>query len=313
MISLCQLSKRFDAHLAVDQLSLEVQTGETLVLLGTSGCGKTTTLKMINGLVEPDSGTVEIDGARMSDCPRHEWRRKIGYVIQETGLFPHYRVEENVAVVPRLLGWTEERIRKRTLELLEMLRLPAECLQRYPDQLSGGQRQRVGLARALAADPPVVLMDEPLGALDPVTRLSIRREFRELAELRRKTIILVTHDVQEAFEMGDRIGLMDQGRLQQVGTPKELLRQPTNAFVSDFLAGQRFSLLLRAFSLSDIAPYLNAQSTNEVNALLEPGTPLADAIEKVSTGQRLFFYLNGQTFGVDFQEVMQAFEQKITQ
>jgi osmoprotectant transport system ATP-binding protein len=256
---------------------------------------------------------VEIDGERMSDCPRHEWRRKIGYVIQETGLFPHYRVEENVALVPRLLGWTEERIRKRTLELLQMLRLPADCLQRYPDQLSGGQRQRVGLARALAADPPVVLMDEPLGALDPVTRLNIRREFRELAELRRKTIILVTHDVQEAFEMGDRIGLMDQGRLQQIGTPQELLQHPTNAFVSDFLAGQRFSLLLRAFSLSDIAPYLSPQPTREIKALLKPGTPLSEAVEKLSSGQRLFFYLDEQTFGPDFQEMMKAFEQKLKQ
>jgi len=313
MISLRQLSKRFGAHLAVDGLSLKVGVGETLVLLGTSGCGKTTTLKMINGLVEPDAGSVEIGGESMAASARHEWRRKIGYVIQDTGLFPHYTVEANVALVLRLLGWPRERIRKRTLELLGMLRLPADCLPRYPNQLSGGQRQRVGLARALAANPPVVLMDEPLGALDPITRLSIRREFRDLAELRSKTIIMVTHDVQEAFEMGDRIGLMDGGRLQQVSTPQELLRRPANPFVAHFLSGQRFALLLRAFSLSDIASYLNPVSVDGLTAPCEPSTPLSEAVEKLSNGQRLSFRLNDQNFSPDFQEIMKALEQQLAQ
>jgi osmoprotectant transport system ATP-binding protein len=313
MISLRQLSKRFGSYLAVDGLSLEVKEGETLVLLGTSGCGKTTTLKMINGLVEPDAGSVEIGGESMAASARHEWRRKIGYVIQDTGLFPHYTVEANVAVVPRLLGWTRERIRKRTLALLDMLRLPADCLLRYPSQLSGGQRQRVGLARALAANPPVVLMDEPLGALDPITRISIRREFRDLAELRSKTIILVTHDVQEAFELGDRIGLMDGGRLQQVSTPQELLRHPANSFVADFLSGQRFALLLRAFSLSDIAPYLNPAFVDGLTAHCEPGAPLSEAVEKLANGQRIFFRWNDQIFSPDLQEMIKAFEQKLAQ
>lgn len=257
MIRVEHLTKRYGTRNAVDDVSFAVAEGETLVLLGTSGCGKTTTLKMLNRLIEPTAGTITMAGRAIEARPAHELRRDIGYVIQDTGLFPHYTIGENIATVPRLLRWSPERIRQRTHELMAMLRLSDSYLTQYPDALSGGQRQRVGLARALAADPPVVLMDEPFGALDPVTRVGIRREFRRLEALQRKTIVLVTHDVTEAFELGDRICLMDQGRIQQIGPPKELLRQPANAFVQSFFAEQRLILQLQTTLLGDIRPFLS--------------------------------------------------------
>ncbi len=246
------MTKRFGAGAAVDRVSFDVAEGETLVLLGTSGSGKTTTLRMLNRLVEPDEGEIRFDGQRISEKTPETLRRGIGYVIQHTGLFPHYTVAQNIAVVPRLLGWDAARIRRRVEELVAMLRLPEGVLGQYPAQLSGGQQQRVGLARALAADPPVLLMDEPFGALDPVTRAEIRREFKTLEALRRKTIVLVTHDVPEAFELADRIGLMDKGQMQQLGTPTDFLRKPANAFVRDFLTEQRPVLQTKALKLKDL-------------------------------------------------------------
>ena len=235
MISIQHLSKQFGSFKAVDDLSVSVATGETLVLLGTSGCGKTTTLRMLNRLVEPDGGTIHIDGTDIQKQPAPELRRRIGYVIQDGGLFPHYTVAEAIATVPKLLNWTPDVIRQRSRELLDKLQLPASSLNRYPAELSGGQRQRVGLARALAARPPVVLMDEPFGALDPFTRRHVRRELFGLTELSETTVVLVTHDVSEALELADRIALMDKGQLVQIGTPDELIKRPANDFVRDFL------------------------------------------------------------------------------
>ena len=235
MIEVQNLTKRFTSHIAVDGVSLSVGRGETLVLLGTSGCGKTTTLKMMNRLIEPTSGSISVDGVDVWQQPGPELRRRIGYVIQDGGLFPHYTVAEAIATVPKLLGWEPTAIQERTRELLTTLQLPETVLTRYPADLSGGQRQRVGLARALAAKPPVVLMDEPFGALDPFTRRHVRRELFGLNELRETTVVLVTHDVNEALELADRIALMDKGRIVQIGPPDELLNQPANAFVRDFL------------------------------------------------------------------------------
>ncbi|WP_420147120.1 ABC transporter ATP-binding protein [Spirosoma sp.] len=238
MIKVHQLTKKFATHTAVDNVTLEVSQGETLVLLGTSGCGKTTTLKMINRLIEPSSGFISVNGVdvRQQDAPA--LRRRIGYVIQDGGLFPHYTIAEAIATVPRLLNWEESVIQERTHELIARLRLPEAMLARYPSELSGGQRQRVGLARALAAKPPVVLMDEPFGALDPFTRRHVRRELFELNELKETTVVLVTHDVNEALELADRIALMDKGRIVQIGPPHELLNQPASDFVRDFLDEQ---------------------------------------------------------------------------
>lgn len=235
MIDITDLTKQFAGHTAVNAVSLHVGQGETLVLLGTSGCGKTTTLKMINRLIEPTSGSIRIDGIDVRQQPGPEFRRRIGYVIQDGGLFPHYTVAESIATVPKLLGWEADAIRERTRELMAKLQLPETILSRYPGELSGGQRQRIGLARALAAKPPVVLMDEPFGALDPFTRRHVRRELFGLNELRETTVVLVTHDVSEALELADRIALMDKGQLVQIGPPDDLLNQPATDFVRDFL------------------------------------------------------------------------------
>ncbi|GAB4051593.1 ABC transporter ATP-binding protein [Spirosoma litoris] len=235
MIQIEKLTKRFASHVAVDGVSLSIGPGETLVLLGTSGCGKTTTLKMINRLIEPTSGSIRVAGIDVQQQIGSELRRQIGYVIQDGGLFPHYTIAEAIATVPKLLNWEPTDIQKRTHELIDKLQLPKSTLTRYPSELSGGQRQRVGLARALAAKPPVVLMDEPFGALDPFTRKHVRRELFGLSELKETTVVLVTHDVNEALELADRIALMDKGRIVQIGSPDELLKRPVNDFVRDFL------------------------------------------------------------------------------
>jgi len=206
----------------VDRLRFDVLRGETLVLLGRSGSGKTTTLKLINRLLEPTGGEVRIEGKPTVAWDPIELRRHIGYVIQETGLFPHFTVERNIAVVPRLQGWPEEKTRLRVRELLDLVGLDAEAFaHRYPSELSGGQRQRVGVARALAADPPIVLMDEPFGALDPLTRAELQREFAALTERLGKTIVFVTHDIREAFRLASRIGLFKDGRLIELATPEQ--------------------------------------------------------------------------------------------
>lgn len=235
MIDIANLTKRFTSQTAVDDVSLHVGRGETLVLLGTSGCGKTTTLRVINRLTEPSSGSVRVDGTDVAQQPGPELRRRIGYVIQDGGLFPHYTIAEAIATVPKLIGWTPGLIRERTGELMDKLHLSESLLNRYPAELSGGQRQRVGVARALAARPPVVLMDEPFGALDPFTRRHVRRELFGLSELRETTVVLVTHDVGEALELADCIALMHQGRIVQIGPPDELLNHPATDFVRDFL------------------------------------------------------------------------------
>jgi len=245
MIKVENLSKKFDGKFAVERINFEVAEGETLVLLGTSGCGKTTTLRMINRLIEPDSGEVYIDGKNVAGQQPELMRRHMGYVLQNHGLFPHYTVLENMSVVPKLLNWDKEKIRSRSMELLDKLKLDRTLGKQYPSALSGGQQQRVGLARALMADPPILLMDEPFGALDNITRADIRREFTELDELVKKTIILVTHDIQEAFEMGNKICLMDKGQVMQYGTPEELLFKPQSPFVASFLREHKLLLELK--------------------------------------------------------------------
>lgn len=256
MIAFEHVSKTYPGGVeAVCDLSMEIAEGETLVLLGTSGSGKTTTMKMVNRLIPISSGRILIDGADIVEQDPVKLRRGIGYAIQHIGLFPHMTIAENIAVVPNLLEWSRERIVRRVDELLKMVGLePEEFRERFPAQLSGGQRQRIGVARALAADPPVVLMDEPFGALDPITREQLQNEFLELESEIEKTIIFVTHDVFEAVKMGDRVALLDQGRLQQLATPAELVEHPANEFVDQFLGQHRFQLSLLTRTVRTMMP-----------------------------------------------------------
>ncbi len=258
MIKVDQATKIFGDKKAVDNISFEVKNAENVALLGTSGCGKTTTLRMINRLIETTSGNIYIDDKNIKDVSPEELRRNIGYVLQHHGLFPHYTIAENIAIVPELLKWPKQKIKSRTEQLLEQLHLPVSFLSLYPQELSGGQQQRVGLARALAADPPVLLMDEPFGALDAVTRANITNEFSDLEVLKNKTIVLVTHDIREAFQLGSKILLMNEGKIVQAGTPADLLFNPVNKFVSDFFEGQRLQLELNTVLLKDVWHFLQA-------------------------------------------------------
>jgi osmoprotectant transport system ATP-binding protein len=242
MIRLKAVTKQFpDGQVAVHALDLEVDEGEVCMLVGPSGCGKTTTLKMINRLVEPTSGRIFLDGDDVTAADPVHLRRRIGYVIQHVGLFPHQTVGDNVATVPRLAGWDRDRTRRRVDELLTLVGLdPDRFRGRYPHQLSGGQRQRVGVARALGVDPPVLLMDEPFGAIDPITRDRLQQEFLRLQREVRKTVVFVTHDVDEAVRLGDRVAVLREGGyLEQYGTPAEILGRPATDFVADFVGADR--------------------------------------------------------------------------
>ncbi|MFH1243696.1 MAG: ATP-binding cassette domain-containing protein [Pseudomonadota bacterium] len=239
MIRFTDVTKTFDGGLsyAIKGLSFEVEHGETVVLLGSSGCGKTTTLKMVNRLIEPTKGVIEVNGKDVMAQDPVSLRRSIGYVFQGIGLFPHMTVEQNVSVIPRLLGWPGKRRKERTEELLTLVGLrPEEYAHRFPDELSGGQQQRVGVARALASDPAYLLMDEPFGALDALTRETLQQELLTLKNRLKKTIIFVTHDIFEALLIGDRIAVLHQANLEQMGTKKEILGSPASEFVSDLFA-----------------------------------------------------------------------------
>ncbi|WP_030567906.1 ABC transporter ATP-binding protein [Streptomyces aureocirculatus] len=241
MIRFENVTKRYaDGTTAVDDLSFEVAEGELVTLVGPSGCGKTTTMKMVNRLIEPTEGRIFLDGEDISGIDPVQLRRRIGYVIQQIGLFPHKTVLDNTATVPHLLGVKRAKARERAAELLDLVGLdPATFGDRYPEQLSGGQRQRVGVARALAADPPVLLMDEPFGAVDPVVREHLQNEFLRLQQAVRKTVLFVTHDIEEAVRLGDRIAVYGQGRVEQFDTPSTVLGAPATEYVADFVGADR--------------------------------------------------------------------------
>jgi osmoprotectant transport system ATP-binding protein len=268
---------------AVDKLSLTVPAGDICVLVGPSGCGKTTAMRMVNRMISITSGDILLDGQSVNERKPAELRRQIGYAIQQIGLFPHLTVADNIATVPKLLGWDKERIRARVTELLQLVSLdPDETRDRYPGQLSGGQRQRIGVARALAVDPPLMLMDEPFGAIDPINRERLQNEFLRLQREIRKTIVFVTHDIDEAIKMGDRIAIMQQGgRLAQYAPPAELLMRPANAFVEDFVGADRALKRLALQRVSDVdlwqAPLVKAgDPTDQVRAkVAEADVPYA--------------------------------------
>lgn len=254
MIKFQHVSKIYSNDLvAIDNISFEIKKGETLVLLGTSGSGKTTTMRMINKLTAPTSGKIFIDGVDIKNIDPIELRRQIGYAIQYIGLFNHMNVFENISIVPKLLKWNKEKINKRVDELLDLFGFdPSEYKHRFPRQLSGGEKQRIGVLRAIAADPPIILMDEPFGALDPITREQVQNEFIELESDIKKTVVFVTHDVFEAVKMADTIALMDKGKILQIATPKKLVNNPKNDLVKQFLGRHKFQLSLMTTSIKEL-------------------------------------------------------------
>ncbi|MFD5568530.1 ABC transporter ATP-binding protein [Streptomyces cadmiisoli] len=275
MIRFEQVTKRYpDGTTAVDDLSFEVAQGELVTLVGPSGCGKTTTMMMVNRLIEPTSGRILVDGEDIAAVDPVRLRRRIGYVIQQVGLFPHRTILDNTATVPSLIGWKRAEARARAAELLDLVGLdPATYGPRYPHQLSGGQRQRVGVARALAADPPVLLMDEPFGAVDPVVREQLQDEFLRMQAAVRKTVLLVTHDIEEAVRLGDRIAVYGQGRIEQFDTPGAVLGTPASPYVAEFVGADRG---LKRLSVTTIEP-----GDLEQPPVARPDEPAARAADRL--------------------------------
>jgi osmoprotectant transport system ATP-binding protein len=279
-----EVTKRYEGRetAAVRDLSLDVPAGEICVLIGPSGSGKTTAMKMVNRLISITSGDITIGGQSVRSLDLTELRRGIGYVFQQIGLFPHMSVEDNIGTVPRLLGWPKQRIRERVAELLELVGLEQSDARRYPGQFSGGQRQRIGVARAMAADPPIMLMDEPFGAIDPITRERLTNDFLRLHAEVRKTVIFVTHDIDEAIKVGHRIAILKQGSLVQYGTPDEILADPADDFVADFVGADRGlkRLLLRQLRDIELDP---APTNGEELPTVTTTTSLRDALSMMVT------------------------------
>jgi osmoprotectant transport system ATP-binding protein len=252
MIEYHHVTKHYEKKKAVDDLSLRVEEGEFVALIGPSGCGKTTTLKMTNRLIKIDQGHISINGQNILDVDAVQLRRNIGYVIQQIGLFPNMTIEENIAVVPKLLGWDKQKTEHRVHELLEMVQMPyGEYAKKYPNELSGGQQQRIGVLRALAGDPPIILMDEPFGALDPITREILQDEFKSLQKALRKTIVFVTHDMNEAIKMADKIVFMSEGHILQAATPEDMLNKPATPLIREFM-GKHTNMLNNGLTCEDV-------------------------------------------------------------
>lgn len=280
MITMRNVTKRFDqgGAAAVENLDLDVPEGITVALVGPSGCGKTTTMRMINRLIEPTSGEITVGGRDVRSADAIKLRRHIGYVIQQVGLFPHMTVAENVGSVPRLLGWDAARTDARNRELMELVGLDPAMLSRYPRQLSGGQRQRVGVARALAADPPVLLMDEPFGAIDPIARTRLQNEFKQILRRVRKTVVMVTHDIDEAVRLGDRIAIMRDGRIVQYDTPEAILSHPADAFVENFVGADR---ALKRLTLFQVEAVMARSKADPKLPRVEATSDLRDALSAI--------------------------------
>jgi osmoprotectant transport system ATP-binding protein len=284
MIHLDHVTKNYEGsgQHAVDNLELLIETGTTVAMIGPSGCGKTTTMRMINQLETPTTGRVLVDGRDIARVDQKELRRSIGYVIQQVGLFPHMSIARNVATVPRLLGWEKARTDRRVDELLDLVGLdPSVMRRRLPHELSGGQRQRVGFARALAADPAIMLMDEPFGAIDPITRVRLQDEFRDILKKVKKTVVIVTHDLDEAIKMGDCIAIMRDGRLLQYDTPQEILARPVNAFVESFLGPDR---AIKRLSLITVATIMTAPEPLNGYAEIAADATVHEALALILSG-----------------------------
>jgi osmoprotectant transport system ATP-binding protein len=308
VITFDRVVKRYGTSVAVDHLSLEIKSGEIVILVGPSGCGKTTSLKMINRLIEPTEGTISIDDRDTRTYDVNDLRRSIGYVIQQVGLFPHQTVAENIATVPRLLGWSKQRTQARVEELLDLIALPAsDYARRLPSELSGGERQRVGVARALGADPNILLMDEPFGAIDPIARDRLQNELLRLQSVVRKTIVFVTHDIDEAVKLGDRVALFSKGGvLEQFTTPEELLAHPQSDFVTGFLGEGPLVRRLALIRISEVQ--LTAANGATPGGSVDAGGTLRDALDAVlrSPDGRVSVVRDGKTLGIVDADVIRA-------
>lgn len=296
MIQFEQVSKRYtNEKYAVKKLNLEIKDGEFFVLIGPSGCGKTTTLKMINRLIELTEGTVRIGGKKISEYEIDELRWNIGYVLQQIALFPHMTIAENIAVVPELKNWSKDKIARRVDELLNMVGLdPNDYRHRKPSELSGGQQQRVGVLRALAADPEILLMDEPFSALDPFSREKLQDDLLEIQRKIKKTIVFVTHDMQEAMKLGDRICLMNEGEMVQVGTPQDLLTKPVNTFVRDFVGNSQLKINLKELMIP-----INAEESQVSDMkTISIDTPLDEVFDLLALFEKVSVEENGVPIGV---------------
>ncbi|WP_429709883.1 ABC transporter ATP-binding protein [Bacillus rhizoplanae] len=299
MIQFERVSKTFDdGTKAVDSLQLEIRKGEFFVLIGPSGCGKTTTMKMINRLIETTEGAIFIDGKNIRDYNIHELRWDIGYVLQQIALFPHMTISENIAVVPEMRKWSKSKIQKRVDELLEMVGLDPHIYRgRMPDELSGGQKQRVGVVRALAANPKIVLMDEPFSALDPLSREQLQRDLVALQRKIQKTIVFVTHDMQEALSLGDRICIMKDGRVVQLDTPEVILQNPANAFVEEFIGKPRLSSWYDNRKVEDIVSIFAQEGKRVGGTPLSTEVTLQDALLRLEHEQEIPIEQNGTYIG----------------
>jgi osmoprotectant transport system ATP-binding protein len=300
MIKFENVSKSYpDGTHAVKSLNLDIKEGEFFVIIGPSGCGKTTSLKMINRLVELTTGTIYIDGKRISEYNIHELRWNIGYVLQQIALFPHMTIEENIATVPELRKWKREKIQKRAVNLLEMVGLePEKYRGRKPKELSGGQQQRIGVIRALAADPQIILMDEPFSALDPISREKLQDDILDLQKRIKKTIVFVTHDIQEAVKLGDRICVMQAGEIVQVGTPGDILQNPANDFVREFIGTQK-TILPEEETIEKAMrkmPAGDAETKPSVSIL--SSSSIAESLEKLSHHNELAVEKEGKMIGI---------------
>lgn len=311
MIKASHLFKTYDGRSVVDDISFEVEEGSLMVLLGTSGSGKTTTLKMINRLIEPTRGEILINGLNISHLNKEKLRRNIGYVSQNDGLFPHYTVEQNIGILPRLLSWKPSKIRQHIVKTMEQVLLSFDEFHlKYPHELSGGQKQRVALARALISDPDILLMDEPFGALDPITRADIGKEMGNIIKSSGKTIVLVTHDIKEAIDLGDQIALMDHGKIVQVGTAQDLIFSPKSQFATDFFSSQKLPLELSITRLSDIWNAL-PEATSEVHIEISKNISIWETVNLISKENLTAVNIKndaGERKSADMAQIMKAYQ-----
>ncbi len=313
MIKLENVTKIYDNNKfpSVDNLSLHIKKGEICVFLGPSGCGKSTTLRMINKLIEPTSGEIEIDGKNIKDSNPDKLRMGMGYVIQQIGLLPHKTIEENIAVVPRLYGWDKERIKNRVTELLELVGLdPKVERNKRPSQLSGGQTQRVGVARALACEPPIMLMDEPFGAVDPIARINLQNEFLKIQRELKTTICFVTHDIEEAIKMGDKIAIFNKGKIVQYDTPSNILKNPADDFVKDFMGEHRVIKSLSLYKVKDVQECLikDVELDKKINVDLDCSLQSALSIMIENNVEYLSVVENDKFLGyISFKNIREKF------